>query len=158
MIINPSEYSSLLSGGVVSHSSPAAYERFVIFAVAPGLELQLEEFYRARFGAQIKALTGSWKGIEERSFIVPLESFSRSPFLRSYLVGQESILILGPLVDKLTATPRGARLGELVYLNANGEEDYRVPCGSFRAETPEYAQAQDGWTYDPASGTFYVCH
>ena len=128
-------------GGVWSHSKD---RRYVIFCVGQK-EHQIRRFLRfaLKHNLGFKPLRGSYKGREERSFIINLNDLDR---IRPFIHGQESILILH-------SYDRGDTPRALLYFTTTGET---TSLGRFTIATEAGAKQHDSWTFDPITGCYFV--
>lgn len=138
-----------MSNGIQSHSSPAAFEQYVIFSTLPEKVKSLQDYLRATHDPQglgHKYLIGCYKGEIEPAWIV---NSKRLPELykHGFLDGQESILILDHCRNG------GARPARLEFLKS-GES---VDLGLFRQSSEEFARKCDAWSYDPQQNLYFVC-
>jgi hypothetical protein len=123
---------------------------YVIFAVVPGIDA--EQFIRT-CGVSYKIAQGSYRmrdtgeTVQERAYIVSAEDWSEWLEGTAVVMGQESILVLGPKASRDAHRP-----AMLHYLANNRLPEF---LGYFVDCAEHVAKAQSGWTED--DGVFYAC-
>ncbi len=117
--------------------------KYVIFCVGQDAKriAEFREYTKAnRFVC--KELIGTYKAQREVSFIANKETFEK---VSHWTVEEESLLMLD------SAMHDGARPATLIF---GGHE---TPIGMFRQCNQSEAMAQENWTLDPTTGSYYVC-
>lgn len=140
--------------GIWGHSSPVGAEEFSIFAVykqTPAIEAHFVVWCQNQ-GIGFKRLIGSYNGKRENSFIVNKRHMAKIMGM-GWLIGQESILHLGP------CDSRDQRPASLAFLDADGYYNaaHNVPLGMFVSASHEEAMQHDAWTCDLSTNTYYIC-
>jgi hypothetical protein len=82
-------------GGVVNHSTESPFKSYVVFAVGDLLRSAQFTAWATQAGLPFKQGIGSYKGTQERCFIMP-EVDALMADLGPWLAGQETVLRLGP--------------------------------------------------------------
>ena len=147
----PASTNTAFGSGVCAHSSPSSNKTYAIFEVGREAMADRFESWAKALGIGYKRLVGSYEGEVNAAFIMDRTDLWLVD-AAGWLIRQESILVLGPLKDETTGRPMGSRSARLVYLD--GRPD--LALGRFRPTTPEFAMTQPGWTFDPASGVYFV--
>lgn len=101
-------------------------------------------------GLPVREMRGRYHGQEEPAFLVP----SSVPFMVHvwpWVRGQETILYIGAV-----SVLDGARHADLLPVNENGLGISIMDLSPWRAVDVHTARAQDGFTYDYATNTYYV--
>lgn len=136
-----------ISSGVWLHSTPTAYNRYVVFAIDG--EYSKADFlaYLADNDIGVKTLLGSYKGLVEDAYII---NARHVPAILGFIKGQESVLELGP--------QRNFGGGLLLRPAQLTFRDNRpiVDLGYFQEVGKEFAGKSDSWTYDPSTGKYWV--
>lgn len=132
-------------GGVSVWSTPEGHSSYVIFCLGnnPEREAAFARFAKSH-GIPYKALKGSYKGVEENSFISNSDHW---PEIKGWVWGEESVLLLGP------ANEYGAGRSASLLFAATGEMQ---PLGTFKQVPEEYALRQEAWTFDPTQNAYFV--
>lgn len=121
----------------------ALNNQHVIFAAQPYLPETVMGYLLDNL-IPFKVLLGRYKGENETSFIIEHSNLDRVK-QAGFLNQQESILIL-------SAAGSGPRTAKIVYLKDEAE----MSAGLFVPITKQEADAEDGWTYEPFSNTFFT--
>lgn len=130
--------------------SDVGQKAYVIFAVVPGIDV--EQFMRS-CGVSFKAVQGSYvmrdtgETVQERAYVVSAEDWDKWLEGTSVVMGQESVLVLGPKASRDAYRP-----AMLHYLKGNTLPEF---LGYFVDCAEHVAKAQSGWTED--DGVFYAC-
>lgn len=143
--------SVIKNSGVCTHSADNFWQDYAVFSVGDhGVNDGAFIAYCKDNNLPFKPLEGSYKGVKETSFIMPRKSYERA-LKDGWLVGQESVLLL--------STPHSLGGGQsyrdatLLFL----ETGDTLALGHFVPRHKDYALAQEAWTFDPATGTYFVC-
>ncbi len=96
----------------------------------------------ATLEAPFKTLHGSYKGVEEQSFLIAGEYYTWLVWHICKKYDQESFIKSGPFRDS-----------QLIYLDGREPED----IGVLQPVSEKEALASDGWTYDEETGEYWVC-
>jgi hypothetical protein len=129
---------------VWGHSGSSGFDNFIIFCV--GQDIRKVMAFRCWATSEklsFKSLIGCYNGTMEYSFIVNAEDFHK---VEPWTAGQDSVLHLG------RCDARDRRPAKLVY--QSGREDEIGLMQSCRRET---ALSHQSWTYDPATGQYFIC-
>jgi len=133
-----------VTGGVWGHSSVSGGENYIIFSSHINL-YTVEEILQSE-GIGYKRLKGCYKNQTECAWIVNTnQAVENFLVFRSILSNQESVLLLGP------TDARDRRPAALLYFR--GDLDY---LGLFQSVDKATALAQDAWTFDPSTNTYYI--
>ena len=148
------------SSGVCGHSMPGRFDSWAIFCVGndPYREAAFTTWANAT-GLRFKSLLGSYKGQQERSFLVSLEDFYEHIERSEWIKDQESVLILEPRrkPDGTVLKTHNAPIDAfLYYTDGRPDGDIWEPLGEFIETHQARAQQQEGWTYDPMFGTWFI--
>lgn len=143
--------------GVCSHSSPDAWQSFVIFAVDDCLGAENFTDWCATVGLSVTELQGSYKGEEETSYIMPASDFfDKLPGKRGHSVGslwcrgQESVLHLSP-------PEKRSRMWRTAYLLLSDKAIKIKHLGKFKQVRKTDAMKHDSWTHNPNNGGWFIC-
>jgi hypothetical protein len=142
------------AGGVCGHSTPARWNDWAIFCVGndPYREAGFTTWANG-CGLKFKSLIGSYKGQQERSFLVSMADYERCIKNSGWIKQEESVLLLRPrrkddgTLLKCYDAPIDAYL---VY-----EGDRSEWIGLWQETHEANAKAGEGWTYDPQFGTWF---
>lgn len=135
--------------------APAAGEPYIIFA-SETTTADVRAFL-AHHAIPHKVLRGQYKSVREDAFLVPAcyyGTLATQPagtlpgIVDAILARQESVLVLGPIGRN------GFRPATLHFL-APGV--LPVSLGYFVTTPPDEAVRADAYTYDPATGEYFVC-
>lgn len=147
--------------GIQSHSLASAWAPVVIFAIdAASNNRDAQQIVRGviRFkqwcgeqGLGVKEVFGSYKGKQEASFVMSEAAFRGANIGETWCSHQESLLHLTGQQEP-NKPDAGYRLASLYY-PASGE---LVSLGRWHCVTAEVARAAEAWTFDVASGLFWL--
>jgi hypothetical protein len=133
------------AGGVWGHSSETATEQYVIFCIDVKTPEDHAHFKHWLTGHSIgfKSLIGSYKGLVEPAYIVNGRDM-QEVYDTELLLRQESVLHLG------IQNSSGRRPAILVY------QEFEQSIGWFHDAPRHEAVNQEGWTFDPSTGLYYI--
>lgn len=148
--------------GIQGHSHPSAYMPVYIAAFGPG-----QTPVWPRMGIPSKMVQGIWEGVPEVSWVFPqhVEDAAGNvtdtlAALRDNLAGQSAVLALGPSRRYYYGPSRGHystyNPATMIWLAPDGSEARRENAGHFVRTTQDFALAQQGSTFDPLTGTWYI--
>lgn len=156
--MSPSPHNT--KSGVCSHSSPDAWQSFVIFAVDDCLGEENFTDWCATVGLSVTELQGSYKGEEETSYIMPTSEFFGGGFGLSvgslWCRDQESIL-------HLSKPEKRSRMWRTAYLMYNNRQNTDGPIravehlGYFKQVRKADARWHRSWTHNPNNGGWFIC-
>lgn len=146
-----------VSSGIADHSTESPFTTYVLFAVGDLLRAAQFTAWATAAGLPFKQGIGSWKGEQERCFIVP-EVDALMHDLTPWLAGQETVLRLGPAyrdgimyghrhAELIDVSPTGAWLGPFASSQYAG-------LYGWIGET--HAPAAGDWTWFPDQGFFAI--
>jgi hypothetical protein len=142
------------SSGIADHSTESPYKSYVVFAVGDLLRSAQFTAWATQAGLPFKQGIGSYKGTQERCFIVP-EVDALIADLEPWLAGQETVLRLGPAYRN--GIMYGHRRAELFDVEPNGSWigpfASSIYLGLYGWVGSTHAPEGD-WTYFPDLGFF----
>jgi hypothetical protein len=142
-------------GGVCSHSTPMRWKDWAIFCVGndPYREAAFTT-WATSMGIKFKSLIGSYKGLQERSFLLSLDDFVDNIEGSQWIEQEESVLVLQP-----RRKANGEHLKtydapiDAILLYSDGRKEH---IGEWVETHQARAITELGWTYDPLYGTWFI--
>lgn len=135
--------------GVRGSSTDRPFKSYVIFAVGDLVRSAAFVTWLEERGLRYQQGVGSWKGQQERCFVLEADDVLGNPDFEPWLAGQEAILFLEPAYRN--GKLYGSRPAWLSYPTDDKSSDFIGNYG-YAGQT----QPKGDWTYLPGNGFYQV--